>query len=200
MCRKEFKNRDSEYCSTKCGYLSTSNYRSGKFKYTKEQIISVIEDFNQHHKRAPAKREVLKIVSCATRRFGSWTATIQAAGLAPNRSHDYRMYKRSKTKARDGHLCDSISEAIIDNWLHKNKIFHSRNIRYPNTNHLADWAIGNGKIFIEYFGLAKDSPRYDRSIKEKVILCRKNNIKLISIYTENLYPTNNLNKLLAEFL
>src|SRR3989344_8607562 len=62
MCKKEFKNRDSEYCSTKCGYLSTSNYRNGKSKYTREQIILVIRNFYQQHKRVPAKREVLGIV------------------------------------------------------------------------------------------------------------------------------------------
>ena len=196
ICKKEFKNRSSEYCSTKCGYVATSNYRSGKSKYTQEQIISTIKDFYQQHQRTPAKREVLEVVGCATRKFGSWTTAIQAAGLIPHRSHDHRMYRRMKTKANDGHVCDSISEAIIDNWLAENKIPHARDIRYPTTNHKADWAVKNNNVFIEYFGLAKDSPRYDREVKLKKKLCRQNNIKLIEIYPKNLYPINRLDEIL----
>ncbi|MBI4160274.1 hypothetical protein HY504_03845 [Candidatus Wolfebacteria bacterium] len=122
--------------------------------------------------------------------FGSWNNAIIAAGLQPNRSHSQRMYKRILTKALDGHYCDSISELLIDNWLYKNKILHERDVHYPKTHHKADWAvsIGSRKIFVEYFGLANDSPRYDRSIKEKKKLCHKNKISLISIYPKDLYP------------
>ena len=119
--------------------------------------------------------------------LGSGNKAIEIAGLQPNRSHENRMYKRTRTKAVDGHVCDSVSEAIIDNWLTKNKIPHERNTHYPNSKHLADWSLSND-IFIEYFGLAKDSPRYDRSVSEKKRLCRKHNIKLIAIYPKDLYP------------
>lgn len=197
ICKKEFKNRDSKYCSTKCGYLSISNYRSGRSKYTKEQLLSAIKDFYRQHQRTPAKREMPKIVDCAIHKFESWTKTIQAAGLIPNRSHDHRMYKRLLGKAKDGHKCDSVSEILVDNWFHKNKIKHSRNVPYPNTNHIADWAVSNGKVFVEYFGLANDSPRYDRAIKEKQELCKKNKIKLIEIYPKDLYPKNLLNNKLT---
>ena len=96
------------------------------------------------------------------------------------------------TKALDGHYCDSISELLIDNWLYKNKILHERDAHYPGTHHKADWGIliGNQKIFDEYFGLINDSPRYDRSIKEKRKLCKKHKISLISIYPQDLYPKN----------
>lgn len=188
-CRKEFKNRESDYCSTECGYHAISKYRSSKSKYSKEQILSLLKKFNMKHGRAPAKREVLEIVSCATNHFSSWNAAITAAGLRPHRSHDHQMYRRTRTKARDGHLCDSISEAIIDNWLHKNSIPHIRDAKYPTTKHKADWAIQNGKVFIEYFGLAQDSPRYDKAVKLKQQICKKNRIKLIEIYPSDLYPT-----------
>lgn len=119
--------------------------------------------------------------------FGTWNKTIEAAGLIPNRSHDHRMYKRSMTKALDGHLCDSISEALIDNWLSAHGIPHERNVKYPQTNHRADWKI-QGSIFVEYFGLAKDSPRYDRAITLKKKLCEENGVKLVEIYPNDLYP------------
>ncbi len=136
------------------------------------------------------------IVGTAIHKFGSWNNAVTAAGLEPHRSDDNRMYHRTKTKAQDGHVCDSVSGAIIDNWLTKNNISHVRDTKYPTTNHRADWSVKNGKVFIEYFGLAKDSPRYDRAVKEKIKLCRKNKIKLIGIYPKDLYPNNQLGKVL----
>ena len=116
------------------------------------------------------------------------------------------MYKRVMGKAGDGHLCDSISELLIDNWLHKNKIPHERDAHYPKTNHKADWKIltQNKNIFVEYFGLDNDSPRYDRSIKEKELICKEQNIVLIGIYPKDIYPKinleNNLKNKFKEYL
>ncbi|MDP3696570.1 MAG: hypothetical protein Q8R55_00895 [Candidatus Taylorbacteria bacterium] len=197
ICKKEFKNRDSKYCSSRCGWSTIQNYRQPK--YTQAQIVSIIKKYYQRHKRTPAKREIPELTSRTPHIFGSWNNAINAANLTPNRSHDDRMYKRLIGKARDGHKCDSVSEILIDNWLHKNKIAHSRNVSYPDTKHIADWAVNNNDIFIEYFGLAKDSPRYDRGINKKKRLCKKHGIKLIDIYPEDLYKTSNfVNKL--EFL
>ncbi len=192
-CFEPFRREGSPYCSAECGKL-------GRFKYTKNEIINTVKKYYREYSRTPAKRELPEIFHKAIHMFGSWNNTILEAGLTPHRSHDSRMYKRSKTKALDGHLCDSVSEAIIDNWLHKNDIVHARNTSYPNTNHLADWSINNAKTFIEYFGLAKDSPRYDRAIKEKMKICQKNNIKLVSIYPRHLYPKNSLDKYLSKLL
>ncbi|MDP3697454.1 MAG: hypothetical protein Q8R55_05550 [Candidatus Taylorbacteria bacterium] len=180
-----FRREGSLYCSSTCGY--TSWKRSHNFKYTPQQITDFIRKFFSENDRVPAKRELGKICDTTIRLFGSWNKAIEAAGLQPNRSHENRMYKRTRTKAADGHVCDSVSEAIIDNWLTENKIPHERNTKYPNSKHLADWSIKEN-IFIEYFGLAKDSPRYDRAVKEKLKLCKKNNIKLIAIYPKDLYP------------
>lgn len=190
-CENIVKRVGSSYCSIKCGKL-------GRLKYTKEEIIRIVQDYHKKFGRVPPKREVLEISHKAIHLFGSWNNSILAAKLNPNRSHDDRMYKRVIGKAMDGHKCDSASEILIDNWLHKNRIEHMRNVSYPNTSRLADWAINDGKTFIEYFGLAKDSPRYDRSIKEKVNICRKNNIKLISIYPKDLYPIRHLDKIITK--
>ena len=94
----------------------------------------------------------------------------------------------------DGHLCDSISELIIDNWLTKNSIPHKRNASYPETNSKADWSVfaGNQKVFVEYFGLVNDSPRYDRTIKRKKELCRRYNLRLIEIYPQDIYLKGHL--------
>ncbi|TSC89027.1 MAG: hypothetical protein G01um10142_546 [Parcubacteria group bacterium Gr01-1014_2] len=195
-CGAEFKNRDSEYCSLKCGYM-----QNGKrtLKYTKEEPINLIRKYFKKNNRVPARRNLPLLASCTRYYFGSWNNAVIATGLTPNRSHDHRMYRRIMTKANDGHMCDSVSEAIIDDWLTKNKIPHKRDIPYPDTNHKADWAVKDN-IFIEYFGLAKDSPRYDRSIRKKKKLCEKFRIKLIEIYPQDLYPDISLDSKLKALL
>lgn len=168
-------------------------------RHKPEDLIKQIKIAYEKLGRVPAKREIFKLARASEYTFGSWTNAVVAAGLIPNRSHDHRMYKRTRTKAKDGHVCDSISEAIIDNWLVDNKIAHERDFPYPGSNHKADWAI-NKKTFIEYFGLAKDSPRYYRDIKTKQRLCKKLGIKLIGIYPRDLYPKLNLDLKLAVFV
>ena len=185
-CEKIFKRwivGNKKYCSRAC--------RTEAERYRPEELIDIIQKSFKKLKRVPARREILNGVNEACRKsFGSWNKAVLAAGFTPNRSHDDRMYKRIISKAKDGHLCDSVSEVLIDDWLYKNNILHEKDAHYPDTNHKADWTIiSNGnKIFIEYFGLANDSPRYDRCIKEKEVLCEKQNIPLIAIYPKDLYP------------
>jgi len=194
--RKSTNNK--KYCSVRC--------RRKAEQRTPEEVIKIIREAAQKLKRTPSKRELRNINDSCRKNFGSWNNAVLAAGFIPNRSHDNRMYKRANAKALDGHLCDSISELLIDNWLYKNGIPHERDVQYPKTYHKADWKIfvGDKEIFVEYFGLANDSPRYDRSIKEKEMLCKKHNISLIGIYPKDIYPQNylenNLKNKFREFL
>lgn len=169
------------YCSRKCFNVTRTTYASG-------ELIGRIKAESQRLQRTPAKREMRSIADMCVRTFGSWNKSIIAAGLMPNRSHSQRMYRRTKTIAYDGHRCDSISEALVDNWLSKNGIPHARNTPYPGTGHKADWSICDS-TFVEYFGLATDSPRYDKAIRLKRKLCKNNNVKLIEIYSTDLYPS-----------
>lgn len=183
-----------EYCSQKC--LSEERQKCGI-----DDLIEILKKNAKELGRTPAKREVTESISHAcVKLFGSWNNAVVAAGLTANRSHSERMYKRSSARASDGHLCDSISEMVIDNWLTKNRVFHEKNVIYPSTKHRADWSVYNGAIFIEYFGLAEDSPRYDRNIKQKRGLCRKYKIKLIAIYPKDLYPEQHLDGILKDIL
>ena len=187
-CGEKFKKSTGnlKYCSMKC--------RRSAGKRTSEQLLRIIEETAQKLKRIPVRRELERIIKPCIKKFGSWNNAISAAGFTPNRSYDNRMYKRIKATALDGHLCDSISELLIDNWLYKNGILHERNVQYPKTHHKADWKISakDKEIFVEYFGLVNDSPRYDRSTKEKGMLCRKSNISLIGIYPKDIYPQHHL--------
>ncbi len=194
-CGKQFrKNKgSSKYCSRECKLKELR-------RYTSQQLIDIIKRAVRELKRIPAKRELREIDSSCVRTFGSWNNAIIAAGFQPNRSHSQRMYKRINTVALDGHLCDSVSEALIDNWFAKNGIFHERNVSYPETNHKADWVIftKRRKIFVEYFGLANDSPRYDRTVKKKKALCHKHKLTLVAIYSQDIYPKECLNSNLRD--
>ena len=181
ICKKQFGG-NRKYCSKQC---KLEVLRS----YTPQDLIKIIKKVARELKRTPAKREIRKIADMCVHSFGSWNNAIVAAGLEPNRSHNQQMYKCTHAKALDGHICNSVSELIIDNWLTENKIIHDRNVPYPKTNHKADWGINfKGEIvFVEYFGLAKDSPRYDKSVEKKKDICRKYKIPLIEIYPKDLY-------------
>ncbi len=193
-CGKQFKKStgNKKYCSIKC--------RKQAEWYTPQKIMGIIKGTIQELGRVPARRELRGIDNACRRFFGSWNNTIIAAGFQPNRSHSQRMYKRTKTQASDGHLCDSVSEAIIDNWLSAHKILHQRNISYPETNHKADWAIfiRGRKVFIEYFGLANDSPRYDRAIRKKKELCHRHKLTLVAIYPQDIYPKRDMDRKLRD--
>lgn len=194
--RKSTNNK--KYCSIVC--------RRKAEQKTPKELVKIIKETTKKLQRVPSKRELKSINDSCIKIFGSWNNAVLAAGFTPNRSHNNRMYKRINTKAEDGHLCDSISELLIDNWLYKSGICHMKNVQYPKTHHKADWKVfnKNKEAFIEYFGLANDSPRYDRSIKKKKALCVRHNIHLIGIYPNDIYPKNfldnNLKNKLKKFL
>jgi len=193
-CGKKFRKStgNKKYCSMRC--------RREAERYTPKELLGIVKDTAQRLGKIPARRELREIDSACRKLFGSWNNAIIAAGFKPNRSHSQRMYKCANTKALDGHLCDSISELIIDNWFMENNISHERDVSYPTTNHKADWAINvkGQAVFVEYFGLANDSPRYDRTIRKKKMLCRKHKLTLIEIYPQDTYPKEYLNDKLKD--
>ena len=190
-CNKIISNA-LNYCSRKC-------FNAARTTYGPTELVKKIQGASTELGRTITKRELGHVAYMCIRAFGSWNKALEAAGLPPHRSHSQRMFKRTNTVAIDGHRCDSISEAVVDNWLTKNNISHERNVSYPSTGHKADWGIGR-KTFIEYFGLANDSARYDRAIDEKRQLCKKHNIRLIEIYAKDLYPVVKLDDTLRDVL
>ena len=92
--------------------------------------------------------------------------------------------------AEDGHLCLSLAEKEIDDFLYKNEIPHNKEVHYPETKLRADWELlGNdARIFVEYFGLMAN-PEYAKRAKHKCELARKNEIKLIEIYPGDEWKT-----------
>ena len=73
-------------------------------------------------------------------------------------------------------------------------IKHEKEPKYPEGNYRADFKVNDS--LIEYFGL-KGQKEYDEKIKIKKKICKKNKIKLLSIYPKDLINTKTLeNKIL----
>lgn len=108
------------------------------------------------------------------------------------------MYRRRKCFAQDGHICNSVSELIIDNWLYKHNIVHKKEVSYPKGKFTADWSLTEN-TFIEYFGLANDSKRYDKEVKKKQQICKTSGVTLIEIYSKDLFPKNRLEEIIKTY-
>ena len=105
-CHKEFRGKGKEYCSRKC--------KDKAQIISKEELYKQIKEFYKKNKRIPLKRE-FPHYDAIRARFGTWNKAIEAAGFEPNPV----MFSK-KFIAKDGHICDSFSEKIIDDWLYSN--------------------------------------------------------------------------------
>lgn len=218
QCKKIFKRQPSDisphnYCSSfcaaiinnvkfhkkilihKCSYCGVRllKYRkycsalciSNALTISEVGVIFRIRNFYKEHGRIPVKREMWGIYKPARKYFGTWNNAIKVAGFESNPI----MFAKRQV-AKDGHVCDSLAEKMIDDYLYSKNIQHQRCIPYPEGEYTADFKIG--VIFIEYFGLVGEHKRYDelRVIKQKI--ARKYQLKLIEVYPKDLYPNNKL--------
>jgi len=177
--------RDKKYCSS----AHRINPRKIPEKIYQERIIARIKSFYKKHGRIPVKREMDGIYKAARALFGSWNHAIEAAGLTPN---PVRFAKRHV--ANDGHICDSLAEKVIDDWLSNHTIKHRRSIAYPNSSYTADFSVKG--TLIEFFGLSGELEEYDRNMQIKERLVKKHNLKLLRIYPKDIFPSNKLDHIL----
>ena len=185
LCQKPIP-RDRKYCSTS----HRINPRKIPPEIYKEKIIARIVNFYNSKERIPVKREMYGMYRTARELFGSWNKAISAAGLRPN-----PVRFAEKQTANDGHLCDSLAEKIIDDWLRARKIKHERKVPYPEDKSLTvDFVVKDN--WIEFFGLAGVINNYDKLIKKKRMLSKKYGLSLIEIYPKDLFPINKLTKIL----
>jgi len=158
-----------------------------KKPFSKRKLLNKIREFYLKYERIPLKRE-FNLYETYQRNFGSWNNAIKLAGFEPN-----QVVFSKKFIAKDGHVCDSYAEKIIDDWLSKYRISHKKNLLYQNTRMTADFSVKN--IRIEYFGLFGENKLYDETIFRKRKFCQEKNLKLVEIYPADLFP-NRLSKLI----
>lgn len=169
--------RYRKYCSSKC--------KSNALIISKEKVIGRIRKFYEEHSRVPVKREMWGIYKPARKYFGSWNNAVEAAGFDSNPV----MFAKHQI-ANDGHICDSLAEKLIDDYLYNKNIQHQRCVSYPESECTADFKIGD--TLVEYFGLVGEHKRYDelREIKRESV--KKFRLNLIEIFPKDLYPHNRL--------
>jgi len=121
-------------------------------------------------------------------KFGSWFEALVITKALPNGVQ--ATARGIRCLAIDGHVCHSLDEQRIDDWLHENQLQHEREPLYPSDALLnptgrrrADWRVGD--TFIEYFGLLGDKT-YDQKMGEKLALADRHNFKLLSIFPKDI--------------
>lgn len=125
--------------------------------------------------------------------YGEWLKAVIESGFLGERGILKGKFGY-KVISKDGHLCNSLAEKIIDDWLFENNIEHEKEPKYPKavidflgSNIRADWKIG--EYFIEYFGLHLES-NYAEKMNRKINACNIFKIKLISLFPGDEYLLN----------
>ncbi len=115
--------------------------------------------------------------------FGNWFNALASSGSLPD---GVLVTKRGiKCLAKDGHICLSMDEQRIDDWLYDHNFEHEKEPCYPKHDTLnpgslrADWRVGD--LYIEFFGMQGDS-NYDIKTERKIALTTALNISLLAIY------------------
>ena len=121
-------------------------------------------------------------------RFDTWLASLVRADILKD---GFMQTSRGiQCLANDGHLCLSLGEKEIDDWLSSRNIPHEKEIRYPydpelNPSELqrCDWKIGD--LYVEYAGMMSDH-EYSMKIKDKQLLSKVHNFRLVVLYPDDL--------------
>lgn len=193
-CKNEFKpnNNRRMCCSRECSFFIKNGSLPIK---TEKELINRLQSIYVELGFCPSSKKTPKRIVYASKKFfGSWNKALIAAGIKANK----QKYCKNRLKCNDGHMADSISEKIVDDWLFKNNIQHEREKKYDfNTNMTCDFYLTKSKKWMEYFGLYSQIKEYDAVVKMKQ---KEMGDKLISIYPDDLYPRINLDKILKKQL
>jgi len=119
--------------------------------------------------------------------FGSWLNALIEAGVLEDGTR--QTSRGIRCVAKDGHVCLSLGEKTIDDFLHAQEVVHEKEPPYPEGNYRADFRVGGS--FIEYLGLAGNA-EYDAKTEDKIRLCKKYEIALVAIYPEDLVSQKKL--------
>jgi hypothetical protein len=182
VCGKEFKvAKNNICCSRPCGQI----HRFGSLPLTKEEVISQIQHIYENNGVAPSSKEVAKkLTHAAIRFFGSWNKAMKELDIKPNT----QWMSKKRLTCKDGHIADSISERIVDEWLFTHGIEHERRKKYPGTSMDCDFYLTSQNVWLEYFGLHREHLEYDEKVEVKRKLAKEKGLLLLEVLPEHLYP------------
>jgi len=119
--------------------------------------------------------------------FGSWLQTLILAGVLKDGT--LQTSRRVRCIAIDGHMCNSLAEKTVDDWLYSHDISHEKEPLYPHHARLnpykmrADWKAQD--ILIEYAGLM-DEPDYAAKMKAKQEIATEFGLSLIILQPKDI--------------
>lgn len=170
---KEYKLEDPvEFLKNKFG-------KDGAFTHEQNELIISIQKVSKY---GDLRRDVMKkkisLHKCK-KLFETYGIALIAAGLNPAKT------MRSRIMAKDGHLCDSYEESLVDNILYELNIKHDVHKTYPGTKLICDFKVGDN-IYIEYIGFAGVDDNYIRGrylqkLEAKKLIVDRIGAKLIII-------------------
>ncbi len=201
-----------DFCAPCLSYTIFQN--SGNETLSRQEVLTYLRDLADVLKRVPSQdfgegmydlydlstQERLAVLRALKRKptqcrvkklFGSWLKALIEAKVLEDGTR--RTSRGIQCLARDGHVCLSLGEKTIDDFLHTFGIYHEKEPRYPEGNFRADFVVDG--VFIEYFGLTGNND-YDAKTKLKQELCKKHGIKLISVYPNDLVSLKKLEAML----
>lgn len=118
----------------------------------------------------------------------TWTEWLQLADLLKD---GVRSSMGTVTVATDGHLCRSLFERHVDDFLHHRGVVHEPEPHYPrhpelNTTGLrADWRLADG-TFVEALGLM-ERQEYAAKVARKRELARLAGLRLVTVTAQDLH-------------
>ena len=184
VCNESFKplRANQKTCSRDCGYF----LQFGFMPLTKEEVIDYIQSVVKQMGHIPGSKHVSSsLMHAAVKFFGSWNKTMLSLGFQPNIQRTHRIHVRCS----DGHIADSLSERVLDDWLYRQGIKHERSKQYPYNNHNCDFYLPDYDIWLEYFGMWGNNPVYDQTVGFKYFIASELNLNLVGVTANMLFPT-----------
>lgn len=144
--------------------------------------ISIAGMSDERRDRIMAALIVAPAPPIAKRQLGStWLAVLQVAGLV---GEAWRPGRGTYCLASDGHLCRSLAERTVDDFLTARGIVHTPEPAYPGSTRRADWGLPDG-TYVEFAGLLGDA-EYRAKIAEKRAIAAAAGVQLIVLVPEDL--------------
>ena len=175
------------------------------YKYDDEMLLNTLKQAIQEHGRVPTLTEIREWTgypeSTYRYHFGNFTEICKM--IEEERPEYLPSSRKNKVKeayiGKDGNKYHSISEIIIGDELYElgyQYYYDKTYIKFFNIEDFGtmrfDWYLYDLGIVIEFFGLPNQE-KYAQKMHLKQQICQKNNIKLISLFPEDVENSNLLN-------
>lgn len=160
---------------------------------TNKEVIDIWYNIKYQLNRIPTLVEIssseIDISHSIQMRWGGYSEFLKDIGEESN----YNIYGCKTYFTSKGTKCFSLLELKLTQWLEDSEIQFEKDYPYKKllrddkTNRTLDWIIfhNNHKYYVELFGILNND-FYDEKTKRKIEDFKKNNIKLIELYPENI--------------